>query len=405
MAHADSGRAIGAVTRVLHTRLYKALSSLSAPQVPITDVTIGRPEPAAKSEVARLNLFLYEVEFDGHLKNVTLDEGQPAPMWLVLRYLLTTFDKHGESDTDECHDILGEAVRALQDLNFLTPPPLQPLDAVALGESPDRLKITFEHASSELLSRIMNGSDERYRCGVAFQVRPVMIAPGQPPSYSLLVGVNYETGAIITGEAAIEIPVLPSMGPVISSVTPQEFETGTDVTVEGTDLHLDGLSVQLGPAELAVTMQRPDRLTFHVSPTLDVQTDVRAGSLSLEVVQALPFGKRRKSNPLIAGLLPRLDTVTPSGLVGVAPSMVYGLLTVRGALLGTANDEVYVALYKDGKIVRMFDDFDRPGGALAQDLLRVDIPDDAPVPAGDYLVIVRVNGRQARNSPRIALTP
>jgi hypothetical protein len=46
---------------------------------------------------------------------------------------------------------------------------------VALNDSPDMLKITFEGASTELLSKLMQGGDEKYRCSVAFQVRPVMM--------------------------------------------------------------------------------------------------------------------------------------------------------------------------------------------------------------------------------------
>src|SRR4051794_9133902 len=116
MALVDSDRAIGAVTRLLRDRLFAALHNLNPPRVAIQDVTVGRPEPASgMSAQRRLNLFLYSVEFDGALKNVCLDDGQPAPLWLVLRYLLTAFDRFGESDSIEAYEILGEAARVLQD--------------------------------------------------------------------------------------------------------------------------------------------------------------------------------------------------------------------------------------------------------------------------------------------------
>ena len=202
MALEDSGRAIGATTRILRERLLARLQTL------LSDVTVGRPEPPRGAlNNPRLNLFLYEVQVDGHLRNQPLDEGQPAPLWLVLRYLLTAFDRDGESDSISAHELLGLGMRELQDLNFLTAN-----GNVALNDSPDILKITFEDASTELLSKIMQGSEERYRCSSAFQVRPVMIAPGTPPEYALLVGVDYQNNAII-GEDGIRIPVLPLLGP------------------------------------------------------------------------------------------------------------------------------------------------------------------------------------------------
>src|SRR5829696_8809466 len=121
MALMDTGRAIGAVTRLVQSRLVEALSVVPADAIPIARVSVGRPEPSAgAASERRLNLFLYEVGVDGHLRNVTLDDGQPPPLWLSLHYLLTSFDKDGESDTIEAHEIMGEAALALQALNFFS---------------------------------------------------------------------------------------------------------------------------------------------------------------------------------------------------------------------------------------------------------------------------------------------
>jgi hypothetical protein len=413
VALVDSGRAIGAVTRLLQERLQTALISLSAPMVPINDVTIGHPEPDSNTSARRrLNLFLYEVEFDGHLMNVVLDEGQPAPVWLVLHYLLTAFDQGGQSDTVEAHDILGEAVGALQGLNFF---PLEGLPALTvvnpLDDNPDRLKLTFDEASSELISKLTQGSEEHYRCSVAFQVRPVMIAPAEPPSYSLLVGVDYTSGTI-PGEDAVHVPVLPSMGPSITSIDPAEFAAGADVTVEGSDLHLSGLAVTLGGVELPVTSQRTDRLTFRAGQDLEDGDRISAGSHPLAVTQLMSTGRRRTSNMLVGGLLPRLVDAVGSGVVRIRPgdptSPVRGLITITGFLLGTGEDDVYAALYRASGVVQVFDDFERPApapGVPRQAELRLNIPAAKAVPPGEYRLILRVNGRQARTSPLVVLTP
>ena len=62
MALADSGRAIGAVTRLLREHLVRRGFAVS----------IGKPEDAADTNTtAKLNLFLYETTFDASLRNVS----------------------------------------------------------------------------------------------------------------------------------------------------------------------------------------------------------------------------------------------------------------------------------------------------------------------------------------------
>ena len=79
MALADTAKAIGAVTDAISQRL-GTKTGLA--------VTVGRPEPTLPvTSGDRLNLFLYEIQFDASLKNVSLDEGQRPPLWLVLKYL------------------------------------------------------------------------------------------------------------------------------------------------------------------------------------------------------------------------------------------------------------------------------------------------------------------------------
>src|SRR5258708_232311 len=186
MALANTSRAIGAISRTLRERLTAALGTA------VDLVTVGRPEPASSlPNHSRLNLFLYEVHIDEFLRNESLDEGQPPPLWLALHYLLTAFDAGGESDTELSHEILGAGMRALQAINFLQPT----AGATApLQDNPNELKVTFDHETADLLSKLMQGPDMKYRCSAAFQVRPVLIAPADPPSYSQLVGIDYTAG-------------------------------------------------------------------------------------------------------------------------------------------------------------------------------------------------------------------
>ncbi len=402
MALVDSGRAIGAVSRLLQNRLTTALGATPSS----VNVSIGGLGPSTQSN-PRVNLFLYEVELDGHLRNVTLDEGQPPPLWLVLHYLMVAFDADSASDSDAAQNILGEAMSALQALNFFT---LDGLfggsDIVApLNSNPDSIKVTFDSATPDLLSKLLlQRADEPYPCATAFQVRPVMIAPAEPTAYSLLVGVDYTTNSI-PGQAAVHVPVLPSLGPAVSRVEPEEFETGTSVTIYGNDLNASGIAIQFGGVEFSATAQRSDRLTFVVDPFIDNGQEISAGSHPLAVTQLLPSGRRRSSNLLVAGLLPRLSSAIATNVLiagtPAPPSSVVGVITLHGFLLGTDGDDIYAALFRDGAVVQMYDAFVTQSD---QQQLRFTIPTEKAVAQGEYRLILRVNGRQARTSPTVVLT-
>lgn len=100
MSLADSKNAIGAVTRLVKKHLVNRTGE---------QVTVGKPEDAAgNTSSAQTNLFLYEIEFDGSMKNLALNPGDRSAIWLVLKYALTCFDSTGKSDTPESHDLLGK---------------------------------------------------------------------------------------------------------------------------------------------------------------------------------------------------------------------------------------------------------------------------------------------------------
>jgi hypothetical protein len=402
----DSKRAIGAVTRLLHNRLLAASLGLA-------DVTVGRPEPPPGAPAPRVNLFLYELRFDGSLRNHSLDQGQPAPLWLVLHYLLTAFDDQGESDTIESHELLGGVIRSLHSLNFLHPTGIPAAAVAALDGNPEPLKLTFQEGSSDLLSKLMQGSEEKYRCSVAFEIRPVMIAADGLPGYSLLVGVDYEHATVI-GEDGIRIPVLPALGPTLTDVSPAVVEPGDELTMTGDELHLSDLSVRFETVELSITAQRPSSLHCTVDGTIADGTMLSAGTHAVTVEQSLPDGRRRASNQLAVGLRPVLIAAVPQGLTRTVPadpaSPVFGAIDLNGVLLGTADDDVFVALYKDAATVKVFDSFSIPPAppppppVTPQALLRLSIDAADPIEQGTYRLIVRVNGQQARNSPTVDLT-
>ena len=388
MSLADSGTAIGAVTRLLQDHLIRRGF----------EVSIGKPEDAADIDTnAKLNLFLYETAFDPHLRNVSLRDGELPPLWLVLKFLLTAFDATESSDTAAAHDLLGRGMSALHELNFLRLDPLVALNVrLALENNPEPLKLTFDESNVDLLSKIMQGTEERYRLSVAFQLRPVMIVPASLPRSSLLVGVDYTSAPeTIIGRDGVQIDVIPSMGARLDRVEPERFEAGATLTVFGDDVSGTDMEVVLGDMILTVVERRVDRLivTAEGAPGTPIAsgTTLSAGEMPLVVRRRLSPTRTRSSNMLAARLLPTLSSAT----------LIAGNLQLQGLLLGDDTDDVIVVFYRgsDGATVRLFDTVTTVAN---QQTLTV-VGAGAAVPAGTYRVILRVNNQQAIGSPSVVV--
>ena len=388
MALEDSGRAIGAVTRLLQDHLIRRGF----------EVSIGKPEDAAKNNTSeKLNLFLYETAFDPHLRNLSLRDGEPPPLWLVVKFLLTAFDAKEKSDTAAAHDLLGRGISALHELNFLRLDPAVALDVqLALENNPEPLKLSFDESTVDLLSKIMQGTDERFRLSVAFQMRPVMIMPANLPRGSLLVGIDYSTTPQTTiGGDGVRLEVIPSMGARLARVEPDRFEVGATLTLYGDELNASTMEVVLGGVTLSIVERHVDRLvvTAEGSPGTPIAsgTSLSAGEMPLIVRRRLSPTRTRSSNLLAARLLPTLNSA----------ALVAGDLLLQGLLLGAESDDVMVLFYResDGLTVQMFDTVT---SVVDQQTLTV-VGVAAKVPAGNYRVILRVNNQQANASPTVVV--
>lgn len=372
MALADSTHAVGAVSRLLKARL-------AAPRTQAAAVSIGRPEAAIAQGGPKFNLFLYQVQFDGHMRNHPLDEGQPAPLWLVLHYLLTAIDDSRDSDSDLAHDLLGEGLLALQELNFLHP------DSPELLGNPEPLKITFDSADAELLSKLMQGTDERYRVSAAFQVRPVMIAPSKEPSYAPLVrfvGPPDDQG----------VSVLPSLGPRLDRVEPARLQSGETLTLKGLDFNQYFSEVRVGNVALPVSAVGSEGLQV----TIPQNTPLSAGAHLVQAVRALPGGRSITSNALLVHLLPVLESADARNLAGSGRRR-HGSVELKGRQLGGESDSIFVAFFRNGAVQLMLE----CRGSAEQTQLNAVVPPEQALERGKYRIILRVNGEQAVNSPEV----
>lgn len=379
MALADTKEAIGAVTQMLQTKLAGSTG---------INVSIGRPDLAAQtnSEGSKLNLFLYQIGFDPHMKNLSIDNGQPAPLWTVLHYLITAFDVGRDSDSIDAHKLLGHGLTALQGLNYMEPNPAVVVDA-PLVDNPEPLKITFDNADVELLSKLMQGSDEKYRVSAAFQVRPVMLVPEAPPQYApavLSVGPPSSPGVVVT----------PSLGPRLNEIDPKKFEAGATLTLMGNDL-AQATEVCFGDTCYAAIFANGE-----LTVTVPAATTLSPRSYGVTAVRVLTSGRRFSSNAVLGRLLPTLASASHGPLTPTMTGALHGTLTLNGTRLGGPDDSIFIGLYRDGACAVLLEAV----GIAAQNTLTATVTQEQALDPGTYYVILRVNGEQAINSPPVNWT-
>lgn len=372
MPLSQSQLAIGAVGELLGAQLQSRTSA--------TTVDVGRPQTAATGSTGpKFNLFLYQVDLDPHLRNQPLDQGQQPPLWLVLRYLVTAFDTNRSSDSADAHRLLGEGMRALQELNFLQP------TVAELADNPQSLKITFDETDTELISRLMQGGqDDPYRLSVGFQVRPVLIAPGEPPSYAPLVrsvGQPEQEG----------VAVIPALAPQARGLDPLQFEAGDTLWLAGD--WLDGATeVCFGSTCFGVSAQQEGRIRIRVP----ADTTLSPGSHTVAAVVPRD-GHLIRSNAVLGVLRPRVTGATPGGLTDEGGGLFSGTLTVQGDHLGNADDDIYVAFCRGGEVSAMVEG----AGVADQQTVTAAVSPQRPLAAGRYRIILRANGAQALNMPEV----
>jgi hypothetical protein len=172
----------------------------------LVDVTIAPPDITINNIlVERLNLYLYQVTENSYLENQEIPgHGHPGayghpPLSLDLHYLLTAHGGDEENvDSDlKAQEILGDAMRVLHDLSFvteklkITKPAVGTvgdsiLDTSLLGGF-ERVKITLQPLALDDFSKIWTALSN-FRRSVAYQVSVVQIESQRIRSFPKPVG-------------------------------------------------------------------------------------------------------------------------------------------------------------------------------------------------------------------------
>lgn len=159
--------AIYSVGETLAKLLRDNMRELTSPD----SLTLLALEEIEIDDAAKLNLYLYEVKEEKHLKNQELEEVNSnelryPPLSLNLLYLVTPYAK----DKRDEHRILGEAMRIFHDNPILKGEVLQ--GSLAGGD--EELHLILAPTSLEDLSKIFPHA-KPYRLSVCYEVRSVKI--------------------------------------------------------------------------------------------------------------------------------------------------------------------------------------------------------------------------------------
>lgn len=220
----STSTAIGRVSESLRNLLIGEMQL--TPSVP---VTVLAPDESGGDR--RINLFLYRVLENPHLKNQewqvkTTDTSQlqPPPLSLNLYYLLTPYASNdAELGNATQHEILGDAMRVFYEYAIVPDTYL----AGDLDQAREQIKIMQNGLDMEELSQVWGTFSEPFRLSVLYEVSVVQLDTSTESERALPERVR------TIGTPRLEQPYRP---PAVEAMEPAQGAAGTTVTFTGRNL-------------------------------------------------------------------------------------------------------------------------------------------------------------------------
>jgi hypothetical protein len=312
--------AIGAVGLSLQRLLSDRLDQPAG-----TVVTVGNPPDEPDAEDPVVNLFLYRVSLNGALSNMPPRNrgergayGHP-PLPLNLYYLLNTYGTTTAAGSDTlqneivAHDLLGSAMRILNDYPILTPEietggGVQVLDPDLL-DADEAVKITLDPLSLEDLSKVWTALSRPFRPSAAYEVSLVQIDSKLRTPNVLPVGpIGVSSGP--------KVHAIAGMSPVIEDLhaaqrTAAQIRAGETLVLEGSGFAGDETLASIdGLDDVAqVTSVQDDRMTVFVKDDPRLQPGIHTLRVSHGMMIGQPLQRRATfvSNTVAFALVPRVD--------------------------------------------------------------------------------------------------
>jgi uncharacterized Zn-binding protein involved in type VI secretion len=237
--------AIAAVTETL-SNLIQAAVDEADPGSKV--VTMPPDEVAGHGTEARLNLFLYQTDVDGSLRNEdsldlrpgeTGDPGVP----LVLHYLITPYVPGGHDPI--AHRLLGAAIRVLHDHPVLGREELRGARTHSnVGEQLDRIRITWQPLEEKDIYSLWSAFQTPYRLSAAFEVRVVLIDSELPVRAGVPVLSRGRDDVGPVADASTDSP-FPALTAAVAVDGQTAARVGEQVTLRGINLTAGTVNVVL----------------------------------------------------------------------------------------------------------------------------------------------------------------
>src|ERR1700722_7481482 len=197
------------------------------------------PQQITASLEPRVNVFLYQAEIDGALRNTPPaglapgESGRPA-LPLMLYYLITPYAP--DADDVQAHRLLGGALTALHSHPVLTPADLADAAPYSdIARQVESVRITWQPLNDKDIYSLWSVFQAPYRISAAFELRVVLIDSTVAASAPLPV---LRRGADGRGPAVVASAGYP--GPEITAAVPPDGQPtalpGEKVTVRGVGL-------------------------------------------------------------------------------------------------------------------------------------------------------------------------
>lgn len=197
---------------------------------PNVRVTLLAPDESGGGN-RRLNLFLYKVLENTHLRNEDWQVSRtdstrltPPPLSVNLFYLVTAYAPN-DSDTGNvpAHEILGDGMRVFNEY------PIVPSEHLVdgLSDAREQIKIMPSQLDLEELSKVWSTFSEPFRLSVPYEVSVVQI--DQTPAQQRTMAPRVRS----VGVPRVQAPWQP---PGLDDMTPLQGPAGTTITFTGSNL-------------------------------------------------------------------------------------------------------------------------------------------------------------------------
>jgi len=356
-------------------------------------VTVGNPPDEPEAEDPIVNLFLYRVSSNGALSN-QMPRGRGErnaygrpPLALNLYYLVNTYGTTTTAGSDTlqdeilAHDLLGSAMRILNDYPILTPQietsgGVQVLDPDLLDAN-EAVKITLDPLSLEDLSKVWTALNRPFRPSAAYEVSVVQID-------SKLLTRNVLPVGPIGNASGPKVYTVAGKAPTIDDLhaaqrTGAQIRAGETLVLEGSGFLGDETAVTIDGIDGVgqVTSAREDRLAVVILDDPRLQPGLHSLRVSHGTMIGQPLRRRATfvSNTVAFALVPYVQSAAITG-GGTQLKIDGDRLLVPGVECLTLVGDQTVSTYD--------------AGSTAKSLLM-------PLPPGatGARVFVRVNGAQS----------